>query len=563
MSDVPGGRPLDVFRELGNTVQAAGRLASPFLERRRKIAFTDAVTKARRESNNFRNELIKNPDWESYDVEWSRKSDEIASSIADTLNDPVVQEQFYHWWSSESETARQKVEQMAWSRETAAGITTMETGLEASTEMTDYDERREQVRFVTEAAYQSGYIDKVQREQIRNKEYEQIFMDQAHNTLDEIFSDGGYDASLNWINSNNGTNEAQRAELITRLNRLDAQAQRRFRQRQQESINTLYEGIYSGETTMRSILEDPYIDANQQDWLIRKLQQLAEAERTNGEGETTEEGRNTIARLQTDLDRGRDWIEVMDEADQAYIAGELSRTEWQSLRGYKPLEEFAPWWDQLESTIEELELPVASTMADARRRLQGLLFVKTGENTWARNTSVSEKEIQQYFENLERELAGEQVMKRAFSTDYSRGEANNIFGRINRGEENLLAIDQGQLLGFRNEEPYVEWLNEMSFEHKRMFENVPFAENVSWAGFDRDGRPVFTATTPVGQRAIAWFMIDPNTREEFQDEQPYYWDKDRRRWEVLPQTEIPTYGGSGGGTGSSMQSSTVQGISAP
>lgn len=531
------------FLAVANTFGNLSNAVAPFVQRRRQTQFVEAVTQARRRTQEFQTSLRDREDWEGYETEWDQAQQNIAAEIAEQYNDHAVRQEFYNWWAQHQETARQKVGEIAWNREFAHGIASLEDGLQAAHELTDYGERREQLQFVVRNAQSSGYIDELEASRILDQNYERIFMDQLNDSLNEIYADGGYDQALTWINGDNGANEAQRSDLITQLNRLDAQAQRRFRERQQQSVNTLYEGIYSGDTTVRGILSDPYIDANQQDWLIGKLQQLTQAEQEVGEGETTEEGKNIVANLQTDLDRGRDRIEVMDEADQAYQRGEISRTEWEALRGYEALGEFEPYWNDLEDTIKELELPMAQTMAEARRRLQGVLFIKSGPNTWRRNTEVSEKEIQQYFQNVERELAGDRIMQQASRRDYRRGE--NQFGQrigladpYNTAEDNLRAIDQGQLLGYRDDEQYGEWLNEMSFEHKRMFEEVPFAETVTWAGFDRDGRPVFTAMTPVGRRAVAWFMMDPNTKEEFEDEQPYYWDRELQQWRVLPQDAI-------------------------
>lgn len=548
---------------LGTLVDVLGQ----FGQRRREIVLTDAVAESRRRMNAFQQELRENPDYMSYGQEWARRKEEIAQSISESLRDPIAQEEFYKWYTQEAQSFEQDVVlPMAQQAETATGIATLEKSLEVARELTDYNRRRKQVQFTVNQALTSGYIDRQQAERILSTEYEKLFMDRAMDTLSEIYNEGGYNAAADWIYGENGTNEDQRHELTTALNQMDAFAQRRLMQAREQEDLLMWRHLMAGSLTERMVWDAEYLSRVQREHWIDELRKTAEAQQELGEGTTTDPGRELIAQLITEIDRGeRDRVQINNEASQAYREGMISLTERDKLLRREPFESLAGVWTRFDNAMEEID---ATATEEARYRrilvekLRSELYVET-ENGWAESDNFTQAEQDSLVDNVIREeVVGDKIMQQATKRHYRRGESD-VFSRWSKGEQNLRAIDRGQLIGYVGDETYNTIVQAMLNEHKRMFEEVPFTEYVEEAGIDQDGRPIFRARTNLGLQYISWRMIDPDTGEEFSDEMPYYWNGHERRWRPLPTHPIGSAGGGSSAGAGGFNDTAVEGISPP
>lgn len=554
------------------TIGALGQVA----ERRRTIAFTNLATDARRRINTFQNELRQNPNWDQYDLEWQRRRDEIQKELSERIKDPVLQEQFTQWYAEETLRAGQQVEKLAWDREVASGIASLEYDLEAAREMNSFEERAEHINFVTQQAVNSGYVDEPTAARYRRRELERLELDQSIAAATDIYEQtgGDYGAAIDWaLGTDSGVPRGMQAEVITHLNRLDAARKRQAEQLRQERLNTHFVAAFRGGGSISAILDDSALEVTDKNFLIDLYREQSETEQQVGEGSTTDTGARALAGLRAQIDTGKITpLELYSQAARLYADGEITRTERDQIIARRPLEELRPLWESFDAALQDAVDAGEEITEQEKNRYRRQLeqkaqrFFTTGaDGELVPRQNYSENEIIRLAENYVREdIMGERIIERVHRRDFGFGDDPSGIafwrGDLNPAETNLRAIDEGRLIGQTHREEYTSILEDMSYEHKAMLQALPSLESMQWAGFDRDGRPVFVANTPAGRRAVALFTIDPVTKEEYVDEQPYIWDPDRELWSPLPEGSPANSARADSTAGGVTSSTAVQGI---
>lgn len=536
----------DVFTELAGVITGVAGVAQTRRERKQRIELSRFSAYTREGTTALMEEIRTNQDYDSYERLFEERFAEFEEELVTKATDPLVVEAGQEWLRRQREAVRSQVSELAWQRERAHEVAELQNEIDRARGF-GYEDRREQFTDSIETAYQAGYIGPDVRDRLIDEEEAALLYDQTIDamTLRYNADDGGYEKALMTI-TRSELNDTAKRSAIAALNQLDAVTQRRRQIELDTEKNALYVGIYTGETQIRDVLASAQ-SATDKDWLISRIEEVAEKRRRVGEGETTQIGERRLSSFYTDIDRGADRIGVIEEARRAWLDEQIiSETDFNRIRSYEGLPEYKDHWDSIEEAAVEAGVDPIEMMTDVRQRLGSILFVRDQDGNWTRNPEITDKEAREFFRATMQEVAGEKALQQAlYATEFHRDESGSRDARrLNAPEEALREIDDGRLRGYTD--VYREQLDHLAAGHERILNSValsPYIENVVPRGIDGDGRPTFYADTPVGRQEVAFFSKDPNSGEEFTDETLFFWRGDRQRWERLSLSGAPEAGG--------------------
>jgi len=548
---IPSGSALGALNSVAGAAESAQRFMEPIRQRRRTTEYVETTTALSKRMDEFVTGLRENPEFRSYPQLWEEEQRAIQEDVLSTIQDPEVKSRTEQWYMQQSENTRRRVADVAWNRELAWGRSTIEGAIETARGLSDYRERWERIQTAVADGLSTGYIqDDYQAEEILQQERESLLFDQAKDSTLLTYSEDGYDVALNDIQTSEELNDRQKGALITTLNQMDAQQQRRAEALRSEEDMMMWRRLQAGSLTMDHIWDAQYLTRPEREHWEKRLQDVAQADREIGEGETTEEGWEFEARIIHDIDSGsRDRNQINSDIVEAHRDGVISRTVRDHLMGRDPMEDrLGPVWSRFDDAVKQNG--VESDDADRMRRelltrLREQFYRTNQDGSRTLRSEFREEHLLEVSENFVREwIIGDRIMKMNSRSQYRPESDENIFNRHNATEDNLRAIDQGHVRGLKD--AYETTLNEMSYGHLAMMERLPQLGNVRFTDFDLDGRPLFEADTPRGPAVVAFFMVDPNTGTEYTDETPFMYSSVNKRWYLLPDGEPVSASGGGG-----------------
>jgi len=540
-------------------------VAFPVVNRRRETELIERRTEAEKRIHAFQESMRNDTEWQTYENRWENESSLIFSEIGDEIRDGTVKAAFSDWWEQRNEKARQTLFGYARERETDHNVRVMAEALDTAEEIGGEDGFAIATDALS-AAYRGGWITESRFGELTQVMQDRIILGDSRKAAQEIFNTEGYGAATAFTS---GLNKAEHREKLTvEVERWFAQRERIKSQQQLETHNSFYDMFVTDRLDFSTIDNNQVLDYNQKFYWRNLLQNHIDNFGPNGpsgNGPASDISNAFLSDIYRRLDAGENPFSVLSDVEDAFGNGRINRTEYNSVRSYKPIPELNPVRDYLDKTAREAGLSWQEThelQQKLLRVVQDRQYVIFDGETIVLNSAAAWDidEIRSIADNLLAQHQGQRVLQHLDTRDARRGSRSlmDTISDIQKGhyrgifadsQESLYQLSQAIEQNINEQPRYTDvQLSSVSEVDPDFPPYDPETGAPRWVAshpthyeIDADtGQPV--QRTPVLVQA---FAENPVTGEKH-DQPTLYWyydDGKVNRWVLFPAPETPVYAG--------------------
>ncbi len=548
MSDL--ARTMGRIADIGEVGVQALRTYRVIEARQNESKYIDYTVEATRRFDEMFRGFQENEEFDRYGSIFDETVEAIRSDVFSQAENPRLAESLDQWLTKNSEQVRQNVSDTAFNRQQTQMIAKLPEKLEEARSYQTREMQELAIQSTVENYVGNGWIDENKGAEILRAEYGRIRLDKATDDLVGVFQNEGYDNAFRWVHFESNLSGDDKRQLDSVLGNLQRRKLAEDARLQENEDLQFWQRFQEGQLTIQDVRRASHLSRSQREHWERRIQEGNSTAGTTGATETTDEGKNLVAQFVHDIDSmSRDRSRINDDINKAHLNGELSWPDARRLLAMKPMEDqLGPVWEIFDSHVQDASVSGADKIRLQRELLERLVsqYYRTDEdgNRVPRREFRTDHLMEAAENFISKKILEESYMKMTHRDSYRLEADENIFNRHNSSEDNLRAIDSGQIRGVVQD--YQDVLDEMSYGHLRLFEQLPQIEGAQFRRFDLDGRPLFEAVTPRGPAVVGFFLKDPYTGVEYEDETPYMYSTPLQRWVLLPDgTPVNATGGGG------------------